>query len=399
MKKLLAVYLVCAIMLSGCAAQPKPAVSEQEPEEQSSTISSEAEVQPPEDVITEVKLFAVGDNLIHDVIYQQANARTGGEGYDFLPLYDGVKDRIAAADIAYINQETPLAKSFPPSTYPMFNTPVEMADNLKTLGFDVVNLANNHMLDRGTQGLEETMALLRETQGITMIGAYDAQPDYDQVQVVTKNDISFGFTGFTQHTNGLRTPEEKADMVLYTDEFDTIQRQVEAAKKAADVVVVSVHWGEEGTNKTTEYQRMLAQKLADWGVDIIIGTHPHVLQPVEYLTGADGNQTMVIYSLGNFASAQSSPVNMIGGMVDVTITKNQTTGEVAISEPKMSFAITQYGQGFQNLHLVPLEAYTAELAAAHGVAARSGKEFTLDFISGYIRETIDSRFLAEVGAA
>lgn len=393
MKKILAVYLLCATLLAGCATQLKPAAST--PAQTPPTVSNEAQVPAPqEDVITQVSLFAVGDNLIHDVLYKQAGARTGGSGYDFLPLYDGVKERIAAADIAFINQETPVAQSFPPATYPMFNAPTEMADNLKTVGFDVINLANNHMLDQGVTGLEETMALLRAKEGLTMIGAYDAAPDYDSATVLTKNDISFGFVGFTQFTNGLRTPDDKADMLVYTDEIETVQRQIEAAKKAADVVVVSVHWGEEGTTRTTQYQQQLAQTFADWGVDIVLGTHPHVIQPVEYLQGADGQKTLVLYSLGNFVSAQASPANMVGGMASIQIEKNQTTGEVSIAEPKMDFAITHYDSGFANLRLVALEDYTPELAARHGVAGMSGQAFTLDYIDGYIKQTIDGRFLA-----
>ena len=351
------------------------------------------ESEPPEDIISEATLLAVADNLIHDVIYYQASRRTDDGSYDFLPVYEQLRELITSADIAYINQETPMAKSMEPSSYPMFNTPAEMAENLAELGFDVINIANNHMLDKGTKGLCETIELLKNTKGISaVIGANDDEEGYGEPAIIEINGIKFGFVGFTQHTNGLRLPEDRENMVIYTDNTEEMYRQIQKLKTSADVVLVSVHWGDEGSNKPNTYQRELAQQFANWGVDIIIGTHPHVLQPVEYISGESGSETLVFYSLGNFVSAQIDPANLIGGVAQITVRKNHTTGEVSVSTPKMDFVITQYGYGFSNLHLVMLENYTAEQASQHGIVLKYGKQFDLEYIQNFIDKTVDSRF-------
>ena len=360
------------------------------------SVSSAEEIpEPPEDIISEATFLAVGDNLIHDVIYYQAARRTDDGSYDFLPVYEQIRDKISAADIAYINQETPMAGSLEPSTYPMFNTPPEMAEDLSDLGFDVINIANNHMLDKGVQGLSETIELLRNTDGISaVIGAYDDPEGYGEPVIVEKNDIKFGFVGFTQHTNGLRLPKDNANMIIYTDNTDEMYLRIQELKAASDVVIVSVHWGDEGYNLPNDYQCELARQFADWGVDIVIGTHPHVLQPIEYLSGENGSETLVFYSLGNFVSAQIDPANLIGGIAEITVRKNHTTGEVSVFAPELNFVITQYGTGFSDLHLVDLEDYTEQQAAQHGIVLKYGKKFSLDYIHDFIGETIDSRFLS-----
>lgn len=394
MRRFLAL-LLAALLLGGCAGGKETAGGESSAEE--GVVSGEAELEPEppkEEILRTATLLAVGDNLIHDVIYEQAQRRARGGGYDFLPVYERVKGELAAADIAFINQESPLAKSFPPASFPLFNTPVQMADDLQTLGFDVVNIANNHMLDKGTQGLYETLALLR-TKPYAAIGAYETEQEYDTPAVIVKNGIRFAFMGFTQHTNGLFVPDENAGMIVYTDEMEAARRQITAARGVADVVVVSVHWGEEEMAAPTLYQRGLAQNYADSGADIVIGTHPHVLQPVEYVTGSGGRKTLVLYSLGNFVSAQLSPENLVGAMAHITVEKNETTGKVTVREPLLSFVITQYGPNFSELQLYPLEEYTPALAARHGLSL-SGVRFDLELINSVIETAVDSRFRAEV---
>ncbi|MBE6899700.1 MAG: CapA family protein [Ruminococcaceae bacterium] len=401
MKKSLLWILSIVLMLIFCGCNSFSAEREQDfyiPEKEPPSVSEPAlpedeNEDPPEEVISEATLLAVGDNLIHDVIYYQAGKRADDGSYDFLPVYEDVRELISAADIAYINQETPMAGSMKPSSYPMFNTPAEMAENLSELGFDVINLANNHMLDKGTEGLSETAELLRKTEGISaVIGANFGSEGYGEPAVVEKNGIKFGFVGFTQHTNGLRLPKGRENMIVYTDNTEEMRRLIQKLKASADVAVVSVHWGDEGSNVPNTYQIELAQQFADWGVDIVIGTHPHVIQPVEYVQGENGGETLVFYSLGNFVSAQIEPANLIGAVAQITVTKNQTTGEINISAPKLDFVITQYGYGFADLHLVMLENYSGELAKQHGVVLKYGKEFGPEYIQNFIEETVDSRF-------
>ena len=273
--------------------------------------------------------MAVGDNLIHDVIYWQAKT---DDGYDFLPAYQAVAPLIQQADLSFINQETPVVAENPPASYPLFNSPVQLADSLQQLGFDIVNLANNHMLDQHAAGLQSTLSLMQEhfePQG-AVIGVNGAVP------VVERNGIRFGFAAFTQHTNGIPLPQDKQEMITYTDQTERMRQQVEQAAQIADVAVVSVHWGQENSTTPTPAQRELAQQLADWGADIIIGGHCRVPQPMELrtVTDADGNERtgFICYSLGNMLSCQNDEYTDISALVNIQLTKDTDTGEVWISD-------------------------------------------------------------------
>lgn len=341
-------------------------------------------------LVTSASLLAVGDNLIHKNIYDQAKARSSDGGYDFLPVYENVSSLIAAADIAVINQETMMAESYPVSTYPTFNTPTVMASQLSQLGFDVLTIANNHMLDKESFGLIETLDLINSTEGLTSAGAFHSKDEYTQIKTVTVNDISFAFLAFTEHTNGITIPEEKESFVVYLNELDDVKTQVEYAETVADVVVVSMHAGTEGSNKVNDVQRKFAQNVANWGADIVIGTHPHTLQPVEYVTNTEGKEVPVMYSLGNFVSAQSERHLLIGGMANVTFTKNHITGEVTVSKPQLDIAVTHYGAGYSGVKIYRLADYTSQLAAAHAKSNMS-----LDYIYDHIRSVIGDEYLID----
>lgn len=273
---LLAVALLCGCTPRTAEVQTPPVQSPPKPEQAEPTSLPQPPAPP-----THATLLAVGDNLIHDVIYWQAKT---DDGYDFFPAYQAVAPLIQQADLSFINQETPVVAENPPASYPLFNSPVQLADSLQQLGFDIVNLANNHMLDQHAAGLQSTLSLMQEhfePQG-AVIGVNGAVP------VVERNGIRFGFAAFTQHTNGIPLPQDKQEMITYTDQTERMQQQIEQLEQTADLTVVSVHWGEENSTTPTDYQRELAQQLTEWGADLIIGTHPHVLQPVEEITSPNG---------------------------------------------------------------------------------------------------------------
>ncbi len=339
---------------------------------------------------TSVRMLAVGDNLIHEPIYNQALARTSDGSYDFLPVYENLADTIAAADIAVINQETMMAESYDVSTYPCFNTPVVMASQLSELGFDVLTIANNHMLDKQSFGLIETLDLIDKTPGLTSAGAFRGREEYDRVKTVTVNGISFAFLSYTEHTNGITIPDEKESYIVYLDELDDVRMQVEAAEKVADVVVVSMHAGIEYSDEENDVQRDFAQNVVNWGADVVIGTHPHTLQPVEYLTNNNGKEVPVLYSLGNFVSAQNKVKRLVGGMANLTFTKNQVTGEVTVSKPQLDIVITHYGAGFSGIKLYRLADYTPALAAAHG-----NSNMSVDYVYDHIRTVIGDEYLID----
>ena len=364
-------------------------ISSTEPSSETQDVVSEPSVPDP----VSIHILGVGDNLIHDAIYKQAQTRAGGEGYDFSFVYQRVAEDIAAADVAVINQETILAsEKFPPSNYPMFCTPVEMGDELVSLGFDVVNQANNHILDKGVEGIEAALDYW-DTQPVMAIGAYRDDEDLMNIRIVESNGIKTAHIGITEMTNGLSLPADSPYRIVYTSETELIEKLIKKAKSMADVVVVSAHWGNENTSEVTEAQQTLAQNMVNWGADIIFGNHAHTLQPLTVLTReSDGAQCPVIYAMGNFVSAQAYGMNMISGMLDVTVTKDFETGETTFTDMTFKPIVTHYGAGYSDITIYPLSEYTDELAASHGVCART-PAFSLAYLNQFVADTIPEEYL------
>lgn len=369
-----------------------------ESHETSSEVFSEEPVssEEPEDAVPEpatVRLMGVGDDLIHDGLYNQANKRAGGgDNYDFAYAYENVKEVLSLADISSINQETMLASIFPPSSYPMFNSPTQLGDALIDLGFDVINHANNHSIDKGEAGIISTLNYWQGNPPIKVTGAYRNRKDYEEVKMVERNGIKFGFVGMTELTNGLSLPADTEVILMRTADEDEIKAQIERAKAVCDVVVVNVHWGVEYTHQPNEMQKDLAKKMIDWGADIILGHHPHVIQPVEYIERTDGTRGVVAYSLGNFISLQSEGPRMIGGLLDVVVKKDFETDETTIDSARFVPIITHYDKGYANGRNYTLEDYTEELALSHGVRAAT-PEFSIEYINDIVKSVIDEEFL------
>lgn len=341
-------------------------------------------------LFSSVSFVAVGDNLIHKPIYNQAAARTS-EGYDFSYAYENFDDIISAPDVAILNQETIISTEHNVSTYPMFNSPVEVGEEMLELGFDVFNIATNHSIDCGEKGLISAINFWKGKNAITC-GAYLNKEDYSDIPMHEVNGVKIAYLGFTESTNGLSLPSDSEVILVRASEETRLQQRIIDAKAVADVVVVNAHWGNEYTHEPTDTQRQLAGKLASWGADVIIGTHPHVIQPVEYINNEDGSRTLVAYSLGNFISAQNRGPRMLGGVLNFDIVKNNATGEIAFENVKFSGVVTHYGQSFSNLRIYPLSEYTQELASKHGVLDKT-PEFSLQYLNDIIAKVIDKQFL------
>ena len=341
---------------------------------------------------TSARLIGFGDDLIHTTIFKQAKARATDGGYDFSYAYDNIKDVVQLADIASINQETVMAKDKAPSGYPLFNTPQPLAGCLANVGFDVVNLANNHVMDQGESGLKSTLDLWDSIPSVLTTGAYQNEEDFENIRTIEKNGITFSFLGMTELTNGLSLPSDAELVVLRTQDEERVKAQIDKAKSISDVVVVNVHWGVEYTHKPTEYQYQYAQKLADWGADIILGHHPHVIQPVEWITRADGTRALCAYSLGNFISTQEMGATMIGGGLDVTVTKEYENNTVSITSARFIPTVTHYEGGKANVRVYPLDQYTDGLAAKHGIHQHVSK-FDLAYINQTVSSVINEEFL------
>lgn len=330
-------------------------------------------------------VLAAGDNLIHDIIYQTAGryAEAPGE-YDFRPFYSHVRGRIAAADAATINQETPLAGSRPPSNYPLFNSPPALAGQLAEIGFDAVSIANNHMLDQGAAGLQETLDALHAVRGLAVCGAFRTAEERNDIPILERNGIAFACLGFTQFTNGLVLPKDQAFRIIYAGDRDAVRKQIAAARKKADVVVVNVHWGDEYSATPNALQKELAQFFADCGADVVFGHHPHVLQPAAKIKSADGREVPVFYSLGNFFSAQHKAVTMVGALAEAVFEKDPATGKTAFKSAVIVPVVTHFNSGFGDLAVYPLESYTDQLAAVHAVRQRFGEAFSVEWIKKHV---------------
>lgn len=338
-----------------------------------------------------LRMLSVGDNLIHDGIYKQAQKRAGGDGYDFSYCYARVKDTIASADVATINQETIVAKSYEPSGYPLFNSPQELGQTVVDTGFDVVNLANNHMLDKTSKGLAEAIDFWDAT-GLARTGAYKDTQDLESVEYIEKNGLKIGLIGITQYTNGLVLPSDSPLKYILTSDEATIERKIKAAKAQCDVVLVNVHWGSEYTTTPAQEQRNLAKKMADWGANVIIGHHPHVLQPVEWIENSDGTRTLVAYSLGNFISQQNTAARVIGGMLHYDITKDFETGKVTVSNVRFETIVTHYVSGSHDVQIYPLSAYSDTLAKKQAARIKQS-DFSVAYIENFVKDVIPEEFL------
>lgn len=346
----------------------------------------------PTPVVETVRFSASGDDLIHEGIYNQARARGENGGYDFTFAYENLRDFYRQFDVNWLNQETLVNDAYAPSGYPCFSTPGDITNALYDIGFRVFSLSNNHSYDKGAGGIEASMEHWSSLpDDVVTVGFYDLDT-YDNLSYQTVNGITIGYLSYTEHTNGLNTPDGSRYGVVYLSQTDVIEQQIAEMRPNCDVLVVSCHWGVEGSHNVTDSQRSMAQWLADQGADLIIGTHPHVTQTAEWLTAEDGHEAFVAYSLGNFISAQSEPDNMIGALLDITFEKTTQpdgTSEVQLANPKLHPVVTQYEDGYANIRVYLFDDYTDELGAAHG-------NFTLsrEYIQSVLNESVGEEYLA-----
>ncbi|MCD7799694.1 MAG: CapA family protein [Ruminococcus sp.] len=345
-----------------------------------------------------VNITVEGDNLIHSSIYNQANARADYNGYDFSYAYERV-EQLFTGDLNIMNQETLICNDeYPPADYPCFNSPVDLGNHMIDIGINVFSIANNHMIDMGADGLSACLDYWdsKEQYGILHYGAYRDESDMQNIVTTEVNGISFAFVAFTEYTNGLSLPTDSPLQIVYTSEMDRMQSQVELADELADVVVVSVHWGSEDTHEVDDYRRTLAQNFADWGANLIIGTHSHTVQSMEYITNKYGDEAFVFYSLGNFISAQSDNFNLVGLVGDLNVTKDLSSGSIIIDNIKARPVITHYGYGYSDVQVYPYFEYDDDLASQHGIhTAESGNyhDFSMEVIDEILTQNVPSEFL------
>ncbi len=308
-----------------------------------------------------VTLVAVGDNLIHNTCIEAGVQDDGTR--DYTSFYEDMKKYIEPADIAVINQETMLGgESFEYSGYPMFNTPWEVGTAAIKAGFDVFTCATNHSMDIGSAGVEKELEFFAKHPEITYIGTNASEEDYNKITYLEKNGLKFALLNYTYGTNGISIPEDKYYIINLLDE-DKVKKDITEARKNADVVIVFPHWGTENSHDINEQQRKYVKLFSQLGVDIVIGTHPHVLQPVEWVTNEKtGKKMLVYYSIGNFVSHQVNLNQMCGGMAEITVERKG--GEITITNAKLAPVIDYYSRsnGKYRFSVYKLSDYNNDLA-------------------------------------
>lgn len=289
-------------------------------------VQTETKKEVKEEVKTsKLSLVMVGDALLHSSVYKDAY-KNGY--YDFSSQLELIKPIIQNYDLAFYNQESILGGSeIGLSDYPTFNSPKEFGDAMIDAGFNLVSLANNHTLDRGEKAVISSCNYWQDKDVLTA-GSYCSKEDSEKINIKEKNGIKYTLLAYTYGTNGIQVPKGKEYLVnLYSDE--KVKTDIEKVKDKVDLLMVSMHWGTEYKNEPTVEQQRQAEYLSSLGVDIIIGTHPHVIEPITYI-----NDTLVIYSLGNFISAQSTNNDyntMTELMTSVDIIKEEKNGQSKIT--------------------------------------------------------------------
>lgn len=333
-----------------------------------------------------IELLAVGDNIAHQTIREVGMSEDGPWNYD--SVYQYVKEDVEAADLALVTQETIFVEDREDvSGYPSFGTPPEFGDALVNTGFDVIASATNHALDKGTDSIEYTLNWWEENHpDIPVLGLYDSEEAAEEIPIISCKDLKLAMLDYTYSLNGLELPSDQEYMVDVFDE-EKAREDIRQAKELADVVIVVMHVG-------NEYEQDVDQETQEWtdifleeGVDIVIGSHPHVVRTMETLTGEDGHKMLVYYSLGNFTSTQTDLPSLMGAMAKITVRKNIETGEIEIPEHEFIPLLMYYNKEIPQAAIYKLEDYPQELIQQHFVYEENPEEFSLEYYQQLFEET------------
>lgn len=399
-RKLASVFIAGALFLCSCNVTTEESavgnlsdadtVSQTEEQVSGGQLSQETEetTQPEEPVVSEepqdveISLIMVGDMLMHMGVVKSGYMEDGTRNYDH--LFANVKDLVEEADIAIVNQETILGgEELGFSGYPRFNSPYEVGDAIVSAGFNVVLHATNHAMDKNKEGVQNCLAYWRENHpDIAVLGMQDSQELRDTIYVYEQDGVKIAILNYTYGTNGIPLPKDMPYAVNLLDK-ETVKQDIDKAKELADFIVVCPHWGTEYVHTASSYQKNWTEFFLENDVDLVIGAHPHVIEPIEWLEREDGHKMLVYYSLGNFVNATNSynsgvADRMVGAMAKVVITKDALTGETYISQYGVEPLINhyQYGRGYMSSY--KLSDYTEELVKKSEAVDRD-PAFSLQF--------------------
>lgn len=368
-------------------AQKKTAAAKEKPETTATTSD-----------VTTASVIAVGDNLYHQSLIDAGASEDGNWNYD--KIYTHITDAIKDADIRMIDQETVFTTDHDSvSSYPSFATPTEVGDAIVKAGFNVVESANNHIDNFGEGFLTDTLNFWKtKYPDVTLLGIHDSQEDADTVKIREVNGIKIAFLDYTYGTNvgGIEGKDYMIDMIRK----EKITTMIQKAKQQADCIIFVAHWGTEDETMPNEYEKQWAAYLMEQGVNVIIGGHPHVLQPYGRISDGKGNETVVFYSLGNFVSTQQKLEELLGGMAKFTIQKTVENGKTSIQilTPTVEPLVMHYNSDAGEFGPYMLSDYTEELASQNGVQKYIGDGvFTLDNLKKKFNEIMSMNVTPSTG--
>ena len=293
-----------------------------------------------------ITLAATGDILLHKRVYDKAYVKEN-DCYNFDYMFEEVEHLFNKDHLIITNQESIIAdRELGLSDFPHFNSPVEIAYKLKEMNVDIVNIANNHILDFGEKGVIKSIKNL-EKVGLPYVGAYKSIEDQETIRVFHKNGLKICFLSYTISSGAGKRPKNKSYLSSEYKDFGAkwLRRKILKIKRELfiDVVIVSIHYGKEYHMLPTSEQIEIANDLADVGADIILGHHPHVLQPPAYLLDSRGKDVFVAYSLGNFFSGQFGLYRQIGAYITIDIEKTNNGELLKIDKPTMKLTFVDSG--------------------------------------------------------
>lgn len=341
---------------------------------------------------TEITIVMVGDILLHTPVEEAAKRDDGSYNFDF--IFENLKKDISSADIAIVNQEVIIGgQELGVSGYPSFNAPYQAGDALVEAGFDVVCHGTNHALDKGKSGLLNCCKYWREQHPeITVVGINETEDAYNNIDIVEEKGIRIAILNYTYGTNGIPQPKGMPHAVDMLDR-NKVEKELKYAEENADFTIVCPHWGTEYKLDVDSNQKYWTEIFRKNGADLVLGTHPHVIEPIEMLqddtagiTNNHGNGDMLVYySLGNFVNWTSGKGKgvanrMVGGMADVTIGRN-AKGEVVIKSYGVTPVVTHLQKGHEGVIVYPLTEYTDELGKTNEIVKQDSS-----FSAQYCRE-------------
>ena len=382
----------------------------------------------------DINLMMVGDNLMHMGIVNTGKQEDGSYNYDF--LFEGISDFLEEAEIKMINQETILGgNELGFSGYPYFNSPTEVGDAIAKAGFNVVLHSSNHTADKKLQGILNCVAFWEQYPEVLAVGIHgedeetseeavesaagnaevgtaeaiaESVTEMDGISILEIEGITFAIlnyayapnmesfpTAYEGHMDLLCDYDEKTRLIDFTSLNESVLADIAAAEELVDFVIVCPHWGTEYTTKPSSYQQKFARQMAEAGADIILGTHPHVVQPVEWVEAENGNRALCYYSLGNYVSTQKQALCMLEAMAWVTIHVTEDEAYIVEEETGVLPMVCHYNAmpvTMESVYL--LEDYTEEQAASHGIKAYGGVVLRLSDLLEWTTEVFDGWVLS-----